>query len=504
MNMRLVRPCTICALALSAILTAGCAENLRNKQLGKVAKDWSLVVRASQVIPVYPLTEDLQPGDVMLVRTPVEAQVELYKDKGFLPLDQLVWRGNPTSVYQDFYLKRYGTDDDSVPPARWQKEIVLNDKPQHQWQLAPHAAFPSYSFQVSSGGGLNLALPIQGVPFALGVMSTGKASGSVTIADAYTYGLDNVVLEQRVRNWADLNRELLRRYSPVREKDGKITRYHFLRVVSRVYAAGRVSVTVQNDQATSGEAGAGADLPVTIAALKDKEAVANYTSALSALNTTLANQLPGAKVKVAAATSRSVTLNEEFTRPLVIGYVGFDLPILEGGRLGAPISTLEQLTGQRPPVLPAGWTENGYRYAALSQMYQSLRQLDDADARKLQAELDNLAQDLPAAYPYAVYEMDGEGNSLENPTAIKAGDSVMRDDFFAVTDFLMNTLKTITTLELYLPAAPRGTDPEKAAVVAKEKELATARKKLAEMNELLRAKPALVRAIDLVFLGEHS
>ena len=73
---------------LVALLLTGCTAGLRNQQLENVAKDWALVIRASQVIPVYPLTEDLQPGDVLLVSTPIEDQARVYKDKGFLPLDQ--------------------------------------------------------------------------------------------------------------------------------------------------------------------------------------------------------------------------------------------------------------------------------------------------------------------------------------------------------------------------------------------------------------------------------
>ena len=41
-----------------AVLITSCATDLRNKELEKVAKDWSLVIRASQVIPVsasYPI-----------------------------------------------------------------------------------------------------------------------------------------------------------------------------------------------------------------------------------------------------------------------------------------------------------------------------------------------------------------------------------------------------------------------------------------------------------------
>jgi len=86
-----------------AVGLSGCAtEKMSGEQLAHVAKDWSLSIRASQVIPVYPLTEDLEPGDVFLVQTPVEEQVKVYLDKGFLPLENLVTR-LPLTGYAEFY-----------------------------------------------------------------------------------------------------------------------------------------------------------------------------------------------------------------------------------------------------------------------------------------------------------------------------------------------------------------------------------------------------------------
>ena len=69
-------------LLLAVAVLSGCAtQKMSGDQLARVAKDWSLSIRASQVIPVYPLTEDLQPGDVFLVQTPIEEQVKVYLDK---------------------------------------------------------------------------------------------------------------------------------------------------------------------------------------------------------------------------------------------------------------------------------------------------------------------------------------------------------------------------------------------------------------------------------------
>jgi hypothetical protein len=52
---------------LAALLATGCARmqtRMMKTELQEVAKRWCLTIRASQVVPVYPLTEDIQPGDI--------------------------------------------------------------------------------------------------------------------------------------------------------------------------------------------------------------------------------------------------------------------------------------------------------------------------------------------------------------------------------------------------------------------------------------------------------
>lgn len=58
----------IAALAGIAVFSTGCTS--REQELENVAKDWCLTIRASQVMPVYPLREDVQPGDCFLVSVP--------------------------------------------------------------------------------------------------------------------------------------------------------------------------------------------------------------------------------------------------------------------------------------------------------------------------------------------------------------------------------------------------------------------------------------------------
>jgi len=458
------------------ILFASCTTTLRNKQLEEVAKDWALVIRASQVIPIYPLSEDLQPGDVLLVSTPIEEQVALYKKKGFLPLDQHLKRLYPKD-FRKFYNSRYGITDDTIPPSQWQRQ---NTDGEHNWKKAPRAAFPTYQFSVQTGSGLNLAIPIQGVPFALGLMNSGSASGTVTIADAYTFGLDNFSMERLVRKWGMEHRRLLNNYEP---RNG---RYHFLRVVSRVYVTGRVSVTVNNDEATGVDVAAGADRPVQLMGVKQGSTVENYDKAIATINAFAVKQLPGAKVKIATASSRSVTLSEEFERPLVIGYIGFDLPILTGGRLGAAISTLAQLTERT--TLPASSKDNVYRLAALSHMYQALKEIRGSRAEAIRAELDALDHLLPDRYPFSLYEFASPTEVRKDSTVVR-GAVIKREGFKTVTDFLGYAQTTIETLQGYM----------KNDQLEREYQAAwTAREKI---GDLLNYEPALMEAIDFVFLG---
>ena len=471
------------------LLLAGCTEPLRNDQLEHVAKDWALVIRASQIIPVYPLTEDLQPGDVLLVSTPIEEQAAIYKQKGFLPLDQHLVRMY-SNDYPEFYNWRYGITKGTIPPANWQNNGADGS---HNWAIAPNAAFPSYQFSVRTGSGLNLAIPIQGVPFALGLMNSGSASGTVTIADAHTFGLDNVRMDKLVRNWGKEHRKLLSSYEP---QNGQ---HHYLRVICRVYVTGKVNVTVNNDEAQSAQAAAGADRPITLMGIEEGKTTENYSTAIESLNQLAAKQIPGVNIKVATATSRLVTLTEEFERPLVIGYVGFDMPILKGGRLGAPISTLSQLTGQR--IVTTSWNgDNVYRLAALSHMYEALRTISGDEADSVRKKLDELVIVLPDRFPFSLYEYESQ-TQIQSNDEITIGAEIEADSFQSVVDFLGYAQTTIETLESYLPNATRETEQDRKAVLQLEGEIRSARAALIEVGDRLNSEPALIEAIDFVFLS---
>lgn len=378
----------LAGLLIAASQIAGCASYQKQKQLEKVAKDWCMTIRASQVIPVYPLTEDLEPGDIFLVLNPIQTQAKQYKKQGFLRLDQRMGRLSGLD-YRTFYQQSFGTEGHSDTPHHWQfpdtsrlpataKRPDPNDPNVHRaythWHKAPHAAFPSYTFLAETSGSVQAALPIKGIPVGLGMIKADKASGSVTIDDAYTYGVPLDTLIDKVDQWASKsqNRQLLsdiRRGvvtgEPFLERlgrslTGKAEKTIYLRVVNRVYLTGRVVVSLFNTTGGKvwGDIAQAQQSPTPRPAgpkdannTKDANALEfikkhdTDRAILDKYSQALEKYGFGAAFKAIWATERSVSISETFYRPLVIGYLGFDFPVLKDGSLGTPIATITQITG---------------------------------------------------------------------------------------------------------------------------------------------------------------
>jgi len=409
-----------------------CVPEKREAQLAGVAKDWCSVIRASQVIPVYPLTEDLQPGDVFLVQMPVDQQHKAYRARGFLPLDNHIKRLSPTG-YAAFYKDSFTLPDGgSAMPGVW-----LKPGKDGAWTDAPLATFPTYTFSVRAGGGLNIALPVQGVPVALSLLGASAAQGTVTLKNARTYGLDSASLHSDIVAWEKLHRDFLSHYAPRGDK------VNYVRVVSRIYLISRVNVSVESSDSFGGEASGGVPKPVDVVVPQpgndpEKVTLEAYKSNLDKLNQaleTLADSgekvLPGGTVKVVSASARSVSLDETFLRPLVIGYLGFDMAIGPYGVLGPPMPTLAVLEGEAQPLEEI----SGFSLAALNMSYAAIKEraeAGDAESVKLRAELDTLKDLLPEKLPCNLYKRDvGKPFNLYG----HKDDKVDRENFADVTSY---------------------------------------------------------------------
>ncbi len=372
----------LAVLALVVVPAVGGCRSPLSEQAERVAKDWAMVLRASQMIPVYPMTEDLQPGDVFLVDVPIEEQAQRYEEDGYLPLDHHFAR-LPTPPYAALYADGYFEGDYAkVPHARPRpNELSETDEGEATDEAeraearrfldaaAPMASFPSYTFAVERGGGAEIGLPISGIPIALGLMRADSATVSVTIGDALTYGANVASLWTGLRAWASdpLVRAQLDQLAGQHGDDAGRPRL-FLRVVSRVFLTGGVSVTVNRTDTGAADVGAGAqkevELPELLTSGVPGTDAVSYRDNLEALSTTLTEALPGGRLKLGFASRSSVSLQEQFERPLVVGYLGFDVPVYAKGVLGAPVATRAVLLREAqiaPPVSELSTDQREYK-----------------------------------------------------------------------------------------------------------------------------------------------
>jgi len=332
------------------------ADSKARKELQSVAKRWCETIRASQVIPVYPLTEDLVPGDVFLVQTSIGDQATLYKRNGFLSLDDHRTRLKDLHyrrMYFDGYWKdEFGATPHPRPGRAGAGPIPTGGGVSLTEAIAPRAAFPSYSFTAKTSRGLGLALPIKSVPVALNYLGTATVTGSVLIADARTYAADPGELYQSLRAWTSLPEVRMTLGELMANRKGSAV---FLRVVSRIYLTGGVIVSMNRTKAAGGGVEAGSAPRVSLVTSEGK-LNDDYARILEELNkstdSTQAITQAGAAFKFMSASESSVSMAETFDRPLAIGYLGFDVQVLPGGAIDVPIPTFDHLERRVTAAVP--------------------------------------------------------------------------------------------------------------------------------------------------------
>lgn len=474
------------------IVASGCSLRGKQNELEQVAKDWSLTIRASQIMPVYPLTEDLQPGDIFLVQIPIDRQQEIFNRSGFLPLDNHIGR-IPPSGFGKFYERTVHAANNLILPRDW--FAPAQGVP---GTSALNSSFPTYSFAVRRGAGLNLAVPVQGVPVGLSLLASDAAQGSIVIADAKTYGIDAISLDEDTQKWASNHRSFLSNFAPSMDERKKI-KQNFVRVVSRVYLTNRVNVSLQSSKSSAGEVWGGARKPVDLLmphAGGDVQQVSMeaYNTNLEKLNRMVEGILskagdtliPGGTVKVVAASAHTISLVETFPRPLVIGYLGFDFPIDQYGFLGPPIPTHAILTQQ---ISPEG--QRIPRSVVSKRSYKTIKEeaakAQNPKAMTLVKELDALASLVPAVYPCTIYGKAGPEGPLTAQFQVGSPVGAEPRSFSVVTTFREKLRYSIALLQA--EAAPRPIDHAE--------QLQCSTKALTELEQRLHDHRQLLRdAID--------
>lgn len=371
---------TLTLLAANSIAMTACQSKPPQQQLEQVAKDWSMTVRAAQVMPIYPLEQYILPGDLYLSHKSVDAEIETWKEKGFLPLinrDSFI--PISTAYYDEYY-------------SRGQSEN------QPSFAMPPEAAFPSYSFTIDNRGSAGVALPLASVPIALSAAGAQGATGSVILKGATSQGLPNRKMDEIVRAWASapINKTWLSGAA------GSTSSPTMLRVITRVFSISGATVSLTFSDVSGGALNVGAststpdlisassasydalinslntqlvqktgssvgDLPAPpvepeliskdpeIAALQaDIESVKRLKTQqqLQAIRQQISNAameskfggyiLPGTAIKVASRSERGVTMDETFNKPLVIGYWASEYLVRRDGGI-IPIGQVQDI-----------------------------------------------------------------------------------------------------------------------------------------------------------------
>ena len=206
------------------------------------------------------------------------------------------------------------------------------------------------------------------MPIGLNLLDSASANGTITLKDAFTYALPVRTMFDAIHQWCRDNADYLKQYEPAESTaDGKHAENRFyLRVINRVYLVKTVDVSLFSNRGFGFGGSAGVPQPVQLLNIANATEAAKQFAAVNEIlskATSPANKdagtpaaagadaapqpfAVGGTVKLAMATSRSVSLVETFRRPLVIGYLASDYAIQAGGKCAGPVPTQSVLEGR--------------------------------------------------------------------------------------------------------------------------------------------------------------
>lgn len=356
-------------LSIVFISVAGCVPKAPQSNLESVAKNWSMTIRAGQIFPVFPLEEDIRPGDVYLADMSSDDEVETWTEEGFLPLTNRYDRIKiPSSVYRKIY----------------DHEFTANDKVSFHRRF--QAAIPSYSFSLDRRGGLGASLPISSVPVAFALAGAQSANGTIVFTNATSYGLPDRVIKDEAMKWLENNPGV-----------AKLLAGKSIRVITRVFAIKGINVSMSFSGSGGAKIQAGSpqnfdlllgtsisdyskriiELNKSIELINSLKNPSNATASspvsesdessltselkaelkkLQELKTKIeldkfkkdimrsasindygGYMLPGAKLNVVSRSGNGVSMNETFDRPLVVGYWAIEMQVLGPGKISSYI-----------------------------------------------------------------------------------------------------------------------------------------------------------------------
>ncbi len=300
-------PRPLLPLLLSFAVLTACQPASHVAPEGKVKRDWSVTLARSGVINWSGAT--ITPGDVYLVSTGPDQE-------------RRAWEAGQSFV-----------------PGAWLAHLSPASRTAGQWTRPPH----NFTFSVETSQ--DLGLPTRALPVALGLTGMQEGTGSLTVRDAQVTEVPLAETLSALDHWAKANQPMLGQ----RVAQGGGLR---VRVVTRVVGAKQILIALRSFEPSTREQWARYDNsralamdPISSPVELDYR-IRTLNDALKMAMTDGGKVASDASLRVVAMSGRDLTLAEDWSSPLVIGYVAWEAPVAADGSLGRLRPTLAILDGR--------------------------------------------------------------------------------------------------------------------------------------------------------------
>jgi len=321
------------ALPLTLAALLACSAKLPK---GYVMREWGLTLRELGIVPIFPPREDVQVGDIYAYPWNPEDEDSLiagsrrvamsprWATLGLLDSLKLEYERRPSwPRTPDADSAMLDTIRNTVWPQATDTGNIFRGNPNPvRLRLV---AFPDFSATTFAQGDLSALIPMEAFNLALGVGRSELKSVTVKVPSAESYGIPLMVALRALLKWDSVGSWM---HSPYGEGLDLLAgdSLVWVRVITEVYYARALDITVRFEKASGAGASSGAPKPPAA-----PDSAVPELGRLRALNQALAGAgaqtVPGASLKILAATQGSVTMRRLYERGIAIGFRGLVLEV---------------------------------------------------------------------------------------------------------------------------------------------------------------------------------
>jgi len=392
------RVISLAFLIAIGLLMAGCAH-----KYGKVAIEWSRMMREEQVNPIFPPREDIRVGDAYLFNEDPNKDIELDKVKSFLPIPVLFSRLNIESINQEEYTKRSPYPLTPTNELREAKETVktvtitndtqgklytntvivegngLKELPAYveateegifsesEPNRLRHVAFPEFSFAKIDQKSLQAVIPVESLTLALGLRSSKATEGYLKVSSGESVSLPATEVFARwtasmgamiqgestkgciTGNYAALLNQLAQQAS---RSSSTNAREFYIDLITEAYYARSIDIAFTSKSSMGGGINvAGSAISNSLAATA---AAVERAKQLNAINEeTLSKTTPGGRITFTSVSDFGIGLRRTYARPICVGTRGVVIRVIQSNAGNWEIVGVSPNDGTKPQIYPS-------------------------------------------------------------------------------------------------------------------------------------------------------